>query len=125
MSIKNIAEIRIMKNRLIEERKRLGLNQDQMAEIGGVAKRTYCDYESGVSEPKASFFIAIAAAGADVQYILTGLRAVPSVETLSPRKKALLDNYENTDDRGREAIEQLASAQAEYQPTKKRAKGGE
>ena len=111
--------------RLLEERKRLGLNQDQMAEIGGVAKRTYCNYESGEREPMASFFAAIAAAGADVQYILTGMRAMQSVETLSPRKKALLDNYENTDDRGREAIEQLASAQAEYQPTKKQAKGGE
>jgi transcriptional regulator with XRE-family HTH domain len=63
-----------MKNRLIEERKRLGLNQDKMAEKGGVAKRTYCDYESGVSEPKASFFSAIAAEGVDVQYILTGTR---------------------------------------------------
>jgi transcriptional regulator with XRE-family HTH domain len=69
-----VAGIRIMKNRLIEERKRLELNQEKMAELGGVAKRTYCDYEAGVSEPKASFLAAIAAAGADVQYILTGTR---------------------------------------------------
>ena len=111
--------------RLKEERLRLGLNQAQAGDLCGVQRETWSRYESGKLSPGMEVLAAIAAAGADVQYILTGLRAVPSVETLSPRKKALLDNYENTDDRGREAIEQLASAQAEYQPTKKRAKGGE
>lgn len=65
----NIAE------RLLEERKRLDLNQQEMADLGKVAKRTYCNYEAGEREPMGGFFTAIATAGADVQYILTGARA--------------------------------------------------
>jgi transcriptional regulator with XRE-family HTH domain len=87
-----------MKSRLIEERKRLGLSQEKMAELGGAGKRTYCDYESGVSEPKASFLTAIAAAGADVQYILTGIRTTPAITELNPREVALLDNYRHIED---------------------------
>jgi transcriptional regulator with XRE-family HTH domain len=104
--------------RLLEERKRLGLNQEKMAEIGGVAKRTYCNYESGEREPMGSFFTAIAAAGADVQYILTGSRTQP-IGALSPRQQALLDNYEHTDDFGKSIIEAAALAAAEQ---KKQAK---
>lgn len=60
--------------RLLEERKRLGLNQDQMAELGGIAKGTYFNYENGKREPGGIFLSEIAKAGADVQYILTGIR---------------------------------------------------
>jgi transcriptional regulator with XRE-family HTH domain len=60
--------------RLIEERERLGLNQDQMATAGGMKKRAYCYYESGERSPDASYLAAIASAGADVQYIVTGER---------------------------------------------------
>jgi transcriptional regulator with XRE-family HTH domain len=108
--------------RLLEERKRLGLNQDKMAEIGGVAKRTYCNYESGEREPMGSFFTAIATAGADVQYILTGIRATPQAQpTLSPREAALLDNYQHTDDYGKGIIEATAFAAAESKQVKKKA----
>ena len=62
-------------DRLKEERKRLGLIQDEMARIAGVAKSSYCNYEAGSREPTASFFANIAAAGADVTYILTGERS--------------------------------------------------
>jgi transcriptional regulator with XRE-family HTH domain len=62
--------------RLLEERRRLGLNQDRMAGLGRVAKRTYCNYESGLREPGAAFLEAMAAAGADVLYVLTGVRDV-------------------------------------------------
>jgi transcriptional regulator with XRE-family HTH domain len=62
--------------RLLEERIRLGLSQDRMAGLGRVAKRTYCNYESGLREPGAAFLEAMAAAGADVLYVLTGVRDV-------------------------------------------------
>ena len=107
-----------MKDRLIEERKRLGLNQDEMAKTGKVAKRTYCDYEAGVSEPKAGFLASIAAAGADVLYIVTGMRmAQPMTDLpLNPREAALLDNYRNTEDEsGKKIIEAAASAAAQPQ----------
>jgi transcriptional regulator with XRE-family HTH domain len=65
-----------LSNRLIEERTRLKKKQEAMAEIGGVSKRTYCYYEEGSRVPDGNFLAAIAAAGADVQYILTGVRSI-------------------------------------------------
>lgn len=72
------------------ERDRLGLTQDQMAAACDVAKRTYCDYESGKSEPRSSFFEAFAKTGGDVVFVITGQRTV--IE-LAPDEAALLDNY--------------------------------
>lgn len=60
--------------RLIEERERLGLNQEQMAEAGGMKKRAYCYYESGERVPDAEYLFGISKLGADVQYIVTGQR---------------------------------------------------
>jgi transcriptional regulator with XRE-family HTH domain len=87
--------------RLLEERKRLGLNQDQMAVLGSVAKRTYCNYEAGEREPMSSFFTAIALAGADVQYILTGVR---SGNSLTDNELALLAGFRALDARGKAAM---------------------
>lgn len=47
-----------------------------MASKGGVAKRTYCNYESGEREPGAAFLQALGEYGMDVQYILTGIRSI-------------------------------------------------
>jgi transcriptional regulator with XRE-family HTH domain len=103
--------------RLLEERKRLGLSQDKMAKVGGVAKRTYCNYEAGDRDPMGSFFAAIAKEGADVQYILTGVRSA----AVTPREKALLDNYLHTDEQGKNIIEATASAAAQPSQEKRRA----
>lgn len=65
-----------MHKRLQEERQRLGLTQDEFAEIGGVKRRAQINYESGDRCPDGHYFSAIAAAGADVQYILTGKRSL-------------------------------------------------
>ncbi|MBF0340705.1 MAG: helix-turn-helix transcriptional regulator [Magnetococcales bacterium] len=62
--------------RLKTERKRLGLTQGEMADIGGISKTSYFNYESGSREPNASFLTAIATAGVDVNYVLTGVQAI-------------------------------------------------
>ena len=46
-------------DRLRQERKRLGHNQTEMAKLCGVGFRSYCSYEAGKTEPKASFFSAM------------------------------------------------------------------
>lgn len=116
--------------RLLEERKRLGLSQDQMAELGNVAKRTYCNYESGAREPMAGFFIAISESGADVLYILTGTRrgAVQYAQSqsqkylvqedsgtiLTDRERALIENYRKIkDEKDRDAIERMVKLAAD------------
>ena len=97
--------------RLLEERKRLGLNKGQMAAAGGVANSSYTNYEEGKRSPDGDFLASIAAAGADVQYILTGIRAIALAQidmALPPRQKALLDNLEHCSEEDQRAIERMA-----------------
>lgn len=79
--------------RLIEERERLGLNQEQMAAAGGMKKRAYCYYESGERTPDAVFLAGVAKFGADVEYIVTGQRGGKNGEQLSGEERYLLDRY--------------------------------
>lgn len=73
--------------RLREERQRLDLNQTQLGEHGGVTKKTQMLYESGDRTPDAAYLAAIAEAGADIQYIVTGQR---SDMALTPDERQLL-----------------------------------
>jgi transcriptional regulator with XRE-family HTH domain len=61
--------------RLKEERSKMGLNQDDFAEIGGVKRRAQSTYETGERLPDAGYLSKIAEAGVDVAYILTGVRS--------------------------------------------------
>ncbi|KHN59603.1 helix-turn-helix domain-containing protein [Aeromonas hydrophila] len=76
--------------RLEEERKRLGFTQDQMAGLGGVAKRTYCNYEAGTREPGAGLLSGLGKIGADVQYIITGQH---STQALSQDEEQLISLF--------------------------------
>ena len=91
--------------RLREERKRLGFSQDAFAEIGGVQKRAQINYEKplddGGRKPDSAYFAAIASVGADVQYILTGVR---SSAALAPDERLLLDKYRSSPQAGKDAI---------------------
>lgn len=122
----------IFGGRLLEERKRLGLNQDEMALAGGVAKRTYCNYEAGDREPGAAFLEAIAKAGADVVYILTGMRALPVAAPVpevtaeagpmarkKAKVKAMVDQLET--DKGLDAVQAVLEGIAEAREVKGRA----
>ncbi|WP_433692421.1 helix-turn-helix domain-containing protein [Herbaspirillum seropedicae] len=75
------------KTRLKEERKRLGLNQEKFAQIGGVSKDTQVNYESGLRVPDVDYLIAVGAAGVDTQYLLSG---VSSETQLSEEERELL-----------------------------------
>ena len=77
-------------DRLREEREKLRLTQTAIAEIGGVQKRAQINYESGVRLPDAGYLAAIAAAGADVRYILTGQREGPAPVVLSAEEQTMV-----------------------------------
>lgn len=64
--------------RLRDERKRLGLSQDEMCVIGGVARTTQLKYEANKSKPDADYLQRLAEKGMDVLYVLRGIR----VETM-------------------------------------------
>lgn len=96
--------------RLREERERLGFNQTDFAALGGLTKLTQLNYEQNKRAPDGTYLAAIAKVGADVQYIITGQR---SGERLPSREAALLDNYRQSDERGKRIIEQTANLAAE------------
>ena len=67
--------------RLRAERNKIGLSQEKFAEFCGIKKLTQLNYESGKSSPSAEYLVQIAELGADVNYILTGVRVEkPAVE---------------------------------------------
>jgi len=81
--------------RLREERQRLGLSQPAFGEIAGVTKKTQMLYESGERSPDAAYLSAMAGAGADVRYIVTGERDGPP--PLKHDEQTLLDGYRALD----------------------------
>lgn len=76
--------------RLKEERVRLGLSQAALGEIGGVRKQAQLNYEKGERNPDSAYLSAIAKFGADIQFIVTGIR---SAEILSPDEKELINLF--------------------------------
>ncbi|TAG44301.1 MAG: XRE family transcriptional regulator [Betaproteobacteria bacterium] len=61
--------------RLRKQRESLGFSQQALADKCGVAARSQRNYESGERSPDANYMVALAAAGADIQYILHGVTA--------------------------------------------------
>lgn len=104
--------------RLKDERTRLGMNQTDFGAIGSVKKETQLNYESGKRMPDAEYLAKIAAAGADVGYILTGARTPKppagvaengtEYRLVTPREKAFLELMADLDDDGRRQIQELA-----------------
>jgi transcriptional regulator with XRE-family HTH domain len=58
--------------RLRQERERLGMNQTDFAEVGGASKRAQIRYEADERSPDAHYLAAIAKAGADILFFVTG-----------------------------------------------------
>ncbi len=100
--------------RIQEERKRLGWSQQAAAEAAGIRREMWARYEGG-SEPGAKALAGMAAAGADVVYILTGQRAGgagAAAPALAPDEEILLDNYRNCPPDARAAIKTTSDALA-------------
>lgn len=91
-------------DRLREERLRLGMSQAVIGEVGGVTKKTQMLYEGGERYPDAHYMAAIAAAGADVLYILTGAREHVPPPTLAPDERVVIDGYRLLDARGKAGV---------------------
>lgn len=97
--------------RLRSERDRLDKSQSEFAETGGIQKVAQSNYERGIRMPDAQYLQAIAKAGADVLYILTGQRsqAVAEVELLPQDERALVDAYRRCAPQGRQHLIQTAA----------------
>lgn len=110
--------------RLKAERERLGLTQEGLALAMGCGKRALANYESGERSPDAAQLSGAANVGVDVLFVITGQRsqAVPPTAGLSARQRAVLDNYEHTDEEGKRHIEQAALLAAKSAASAKRGK---
>lgn len=76
--------------RVKAERKRLGLTQLAFASIANVSTKTQINYEKDERKPDADYLAKLAAAGVDVEYILTG---TPSAAALTPDEIRLLSLF--------------------------------
>lgn len=76
--------------RLVEERKRLGMNQTDFGRLGSVSKGSQILYEKGDGVPTGDYLAAIAFSGVDVQYVLTGVR---SSVALTPEERLLIERF--------------------------------
>lgn len=81
--------------RLREERERLGLSQPAFAAVAGTSKQTLFSWETGKTAPDGFQLSALATAGADVLYILTGQHAggVKPAPTLTTDEETMLSYY--------------------------------
>lgn len=79
-----------MKDRIREERERLGFTQAQFAGIGKVTPRSQQNYETTERKPDADYLAEIAKIGADILYIVTGQR---SQNTVSETDSKLLSSF--------------------------------
>ncbi|ACA89944.1 MULTISPECIES: helix-turn-helix domain-containing protein [Burkholderia] len=96
--------------RLKCERVRLGLNQTEFAALGAVKQRAQYQYEKGLRRPNSDYLRAIALAGVDVWYVLTGEESA-RLENLDERR--IVSGFRALDARKREVILALIEAIAE------------
>ena len=68
----------------------MNLNQVDFGEAGGVKKLAQINYEKGERRPDTDYLKGIAEIGADVQYIITGVR---SDMALTPDERQLLELF--------------------------------
>ncbi|WP_244545051.1 helix-turn-helix domain-containing protein [Collimonas sp. OK607] len=87
--------------RLKKERQRLGMNQDDFAEVGGVKKRAQISYEKDERSPDAAYLCALLEIGVDVWYVMTGQ---VSATALTLEESELLASYRNLDVRGKAGV---------------------
>jgi transcriptional regulator with XRE-family HTH domain len=99
--------------RLKEERKALGLSQQEFGAIGGVEANAQGRYESGERLPKSDYLMALGRKGVDLLYVLTGERSKLSDGQLSAEESRIIEHYRSLGEDDQEAIAQLASSLAE------------
>lgn len=99
--------------RLKEVREALALSQTEFAQIAekagvpGATRQSQAKYEKGLATPGAAYLAAIAAAGADVLYILTGQRTEGAAA--DPAEQVLLDSYRRCKPDARANLIQMAA----------------
>jgi len=100
-------------SRLKEERKRLGLSQQEFGTIGGVEANAQGKYESGERIPRSDYLAALEKKGVDVLYVVSGKRTPMTVDSLNEAERAIITHYRALSEDDQDAISQLATSLSE------------
>lgn len=95
--------------RLREERHRLKLSQQQLADVGGVKLRTLQDWERALSPVQTEFLAATRPHGMDVLYVVTGERTglLPVGDALTVDEAEMVRCYSAMHDRAKATVKDL------------------
>lgn len=109
--------------RLKEERKRLGYNQSDFAELVGSSYKSQLRWEKDESSPSADALNIWASIGLDVLYVVTGKRSEdtlfrPLIPKMSQEKQELIDAFDNMTPEQRRAILEVGKGLAQPKPSK-------
>lgn len=85
--------------RLKDERKRLGLTQDEMAVQLGLTRYAQLNFEKDINLPGGAYLLAALDRGVDVMYVLSGHRA-----QLDPADRRLLSAFKDASPAARNAV---------------------
>ncbi|NDP58037.1 MAG: helix-turn-helix transcriptional regulator [Oxalobacteraceae bacterium] len=80
--------------RLREERESLNLNQESFAQLAKATRQTQSNYEKGSRSPDTEYLYAISLAGADIQYIITGMRTTPAAPVDTDLLRQVIEGVE-------------------------------
>lgn len=96
------------------------MNQTAFGAVAGVTLESQSNYETGKRNPDSIYLAAIAAAGVDVTYIITGVRSCPQeTKPLTREEECLLDNYRHSDEEGKAAMRATGAAFASAKAVRK------
>ncbi|SQH96281.1 helix-turn-helix domain-containing protein [Haemophilus haemolyticus] len=93
---------------LKNEQTRLGLTLAEIASKCGVSREMWGKYERGVALAGSEVLFSLAEIRIDIVFLFSGIRAVPLTKSETP----LLEDYRESNEQGKEAIEKTASALA-------------
>lgn len=85
--------IPLLGSRLREERDRLQLSQQELADACGVTMRSQRNYEKDERLPDAAYLAALTQVGVDALYVLAGDRSFEPGPSLTAEEQVMLDHY--------------------------------
>nr|WP_284146363.1 helix-turn-helix domain-containing protein [Pseudomonas mosselii] len=98
-------------DRLREERVRLNLSQEDLAQAGGVNRNTQGSYERGARNPDAAYLVAVAGLGVEVGFVLFGKRSLDT--GLSAEETKIIEQYRAIPDQDQRALRRFLKAMFE------------
>ena len=104
--------------RLRSERERMGMKQEDFAELGGAKRVSQSQYEGGKSHFGIDYLLRLKPHGVDIGYIVTGVRHDGLLE---PDEQLLIDKYQSLSTVMREIAHVMMSSIGDKPDEEKRA----